>query len=176
MPQWSFSPSFFFFSPSFFFPQRLLRAPPPLFHCLIHIVSITVFIHLSTGCFSTSHSGSASRYPPMIIHLCWWKAAQGFREGNEKRNRHRAAQIHGRQLSPQEEARGRHCSGQKAPPAGSPRLSQPQPCPLDSYRADYSEKPKEFAKKKCLCCRVIRNGWGSVFSPFILIGTVGSRR
>lgn len=70
-----------FFSPSFFFPQRLLLALPPLFHCLIRIVSIIFFIHLSA-----SHSGPASRHLPyqVIIPLCWWRAARGFREADEK--------------------------------------------------------------------------------------------
>lgn len=47
----------FFFSPSFFFPQQLLLALPPLFHCLIQIVSIH-FLHPSLcRLLSTSRIG-----------------------------------------------------------------------------------------------------------------------
>lgn len=65
-PGWSFFP--FFWSPSFFFPQRLLLALPPLFHCLIQIVSIFFFIHLPAGCFPPASVGllnviSFTRWP-----------------------------------------------------------------------------------------------------------------
>lgn len=53
----SFLSSLFFFSLSFFFPQWLLLALPPLFHCLLQIVSIIFFIHLSAGCFPPATVG-----------------------------------------------------------------------------------------------------------------------
>ena len=109
--------------------------PVPLSH-----LDSEYHFHLPSPCrwLSASHSVSVWRdlLYRVIIPLCWWRAALGFRGANELRRRHQAAQIRGRrggeQLSPQEEARGKHCSGQKISQAGSPRLWLPQPCPPDS--------------------------------------------
>ena len=66
--------------------------PVPLSH-----LDSEYHFHLPSPCrwLSASHSVSVWRdlLHRVIIPLCWWRAALGFRGANELRRRHQAAQI-----------------------------------------------------------------------------------
>lgn len=66
--------------------------PVPLSH-----LDSEYHFHLPSPCrwLFASHSVSVWRdlLHQVIIPLCWWRAALGFRGANEMRRRHRAAQI-----------------------------------------------------------------------------------
>lgn len=68
--------------------------PVPLSH-----LDSEYHFHLPSPCrwLSASHSVSVWRdlLYRVIIPLCWWRAALGFRGANELRRRHQAAQIRG---------------------------------------------------------------------------------
>lgn len=87
----------------------------------------------------------------MIIQLSWRKAASGFREADEKRNRHRASQIHEVQPS-LKERRGKSIALDRNPCRQDPQGSFPGVTPVLRILSgldqnSYLEKPKELTKK-----------------------------
>ena len=127
------------FSPLFFFIFIFLSSVAPASSStpvpLSHLDSEYHF-RLPSPCrwLSAGHSVSDWRdlLRQVIIPLCWWRAALGFRGADEMRRRHRATQDSGGAAPSRRRRMEKHCSGQKISQAGSRRLWQPQPCPPDS--------------------------------------------